>query len=315
MNREDRRHPEPRHVAAQVAASWASLDAASRASNLADALASRDMAFLAAMREMQVVRDFVGKPESILGSAATKHGEIAEQVNVAINRARDLLFGNMPTSTFEGVGRVAPADYISNGVDVQSKYYNGLHNTLRGVADHASKYPEFAGNEAVYHIPRDQYEQLGQMGQTGRIDGLSQGRLDAIRSRIDSLEQQTGRSAEDLLRPGDATYREAQQGRVHDTIRDREGELNRTREELRDAARADMGPSLSGLAQASLIGAGVGGGLVLAQGIWVKYRVGKNPFRGDFTLDDWREVGVPAVQGAGRGRDCGRGRVSDHQLH
>ena len=307
MNREDRRHPAPPHVAAQIVASWASLDAANRASDLADALASRDMAFLAAMREMQVVRDFVGTPESILGSEATKHGEIAEQVNVAISRARDVLFGNAPTSTFEGVGRVAPADYISDGVDVQSKYYNGLHNTLRGVADHASKYPGFAGNEGGYHIPRDQYEQLGQLGQTGRIDGLSQGRADAIRGGIDSLERQTGKSAEDLLRPGDATYREAQQGRVHDTIRDREGELNRTNEELKDAARADQDLSLSGLAQAALIGAGVGGSLVLAQGIWVKYRGGKNPFRGDFTLDDWRDVGVPAVQGAGGGAIAGGG--------
>ena len=62
------------------------------------------------MQEMQVVRDFVGTPENILGSSVTKHGEIAEQVNVAISRARDVLLGNVPSSTFEGVGRVAPID-------------------------------------------------------------------------------------------------------------------------------------------------------------------------------------------------------------
>ena len=54
---------------------------------------------------MQAVRNFVGTPENILGSATTKHGEIAEQVNVAISRARDILSGNAPASTFEGVGR------------------------------------------------------------------------------------------------------------------------------------------------------------------------------------------------------------------
>ena len=95
------------HVAAQVASSWASLDAASRSADLANALSSQDRVFLASMREMQVVRDFVGTPENILGSATTKHGEIAEQVNVAIIRARDILLGRAPTATFEGVGRFA----------------------------------------------------------------------------------------------------------------------------------------------------------------------------------------------------------------
>ena len=57
------------HVAAQVASSWASLDAASRSADLANALSSQDRAFLAAMREMKVVRDCVGTPKNVLGSA------------------------------------------------------------------------------------------------------------------------------------------------------------------------------------------------------------------------------------------------------
>ena len=305
MNREER--PQPPHVAAQVAAAWANLDAASHASDLASSLASQDRAFLAANREMQAVRNFVGTPENILGSANTKHGEIAEQVNVAIGRARDILSGNAPASTFEGVSRTSPIDYIRDGVSVQAKYYNGLQNTLGGVSEHAARYPGFAGAKGIYDIPRDQYEQLGQLGQTGRIDGLSSDSANAIRGRLDVLEQQTGRSADDLLRPGDATYREAQQGRVHETIRERESELSRTNEELKEAARSEHGPSLSGLGKAAAIGAAVGGGVVLAQGVWVKYREGKNPFKGEFTLEDWRDVGVPAVQGAGGGAVAGGG--------
>ena len=279
MNREDNQRSQPPHVAAQVAAAWASLDASSRASDLAGALVSQDRAFLAAMREMQAVRDFVGTPQNILGSATTKHGEIAEQVNVAISRARDIILGNAPASTFEGVGRFAPIDYIRDGVGIQAKYYNGLQNTLRGVSEHATKYPGFAGGEGIYDIPRDQHEQLGQLIRTGRVDGLSENSANAIGARLDVLEQQTGRPADDLLRPGESTYREVQQGRVHDTVRDHEGELRRTNEELKDAARAEHGPSLSGLGKAAAIGAAVGGGVVLAQGIWVKYREGKNLFR------------------------------------
>ena len=305
MSRNDRRHPEAPHVASQVAAAWANLDAANRAGNLSKVLASQDRAFLAAMQEVQAARDFVGTPESILGSSETKHGEIAEQVNVAISRARDILFGNVPSTTFEGVGRFAPIDYISDGVGVQSKYYNGLQNTLRGVSEHATKYPEFSGNEGIYDIPSDQFQQFEQLAQTGNIDGLSERSANAIRSRLDSLEQQTGKSADELLRPGDANYSEVQQGRVHDTISDREAELTRGNEDMKDAATADHGPTLSGLGQAAAIGAAAGGGIAITQAMWVKYREGKNPFRGDFTLDDWQDVGVQAAQGAGGGSVAG----------
>ena len=166
MNRRQTVHAGPPHIAAQVAAAWASLDASGRDGDLANALSSQERAFLGAMREMQVVRDFVGSPEKILGSTATKHGEIAEQVNVAINRARDVLFGNAPTATLEGVGRLAPVDYRVDGMDIQSKYYNGLYNTLGGVSDHSAKYPGFA-SDSIYHIPRDQYEQFHQLNRTG----------------------------------------------------------------------------------------------------------------------------------------------------
>ena len=305
MNRRQTVHAGPPHIAAQVAAAWASLDAAGRDGDLANALSSQERAFLGAMREMQVVRDFVGLPEKILGSTATKHGEIAEQVNVAINRARDVLFGNAPTATLEGVGRLAPVDYRVDGMDIQSKYYNGLYNTLGGVSDHSAKYPGFVSGDSIYHIPRDQYQQFHQINRTGSIDGLSDRSANVIRGRLDSLEQQTGRSVDDLISPGETTYREVQQGRIHDTISDREDALAQKSQELKDAAWADHGPSLAGLGTAAAIGATVGGGVGLAQGIWVKYREGKNPFRGDFTLQDWRDVGAPAAQGAGGGAIAG----------
>ena len=99
------------HVSAQVAAVWARLDATSRAGELAGALSEQDRVFLGAMRELQAVRDFVGSPENILGTAATKHGEIAERVHVGVSRAWDVLHGRAPTATFDGVPRTGPVDY------------------------------------------------------------------------------------------------------------------------------------------------------------------------------------------------------------
>ena len=305
MTRPNSSYARPPHIAAQVAAAWASFDAASRGRDLANVLTSQDRAFLSALREMQVVRDFVGTPESILGSATTKHGEIAEQVHVGFRRAFDVLHGRAPSATFDGVGRFDPVDYRDAGVDIQSKYYNGLRNTLDGVSQHTSRNPGFASGEGLYHIPRDQYQQLDQLNQNGRIEGLSDRSANAIRGRLDSLEQSTGRSGDDLIQPGEATYREVQQGRVHETIRDREDQLAGTNEELNDAARAEHSASLAGLGQAAAIGAAVGAGVGLAQAMWVKYREGKNPFRGHFSAQDWRDLGVPAAQGAGGGAVAG----------
>ena len=298
------RSPGPPHIAAQVAASWATLDAASRAADLANTLRSQDRAFLNAMSEMQAVRNFVGSPHNILGSAATKHGEIAEQVNVGIRRATDALFGRAPSATFDGVGRFAPADYRMDGVDIQSKYYNGIRNTLDGVLGHSDKYPDFASG-GRYQIPRDQYQQLDQLSQTGRIDGYSESSANAIRNRLDSLKQQTGSSPDDLIEPGEATYDEVQKGRARDTISDREDRLARENEDLKQAARAEHSPSLAGLGKASALGATAGGGVALTQAIWIKYREGKNPFKGEFSTQDWQDVGLTTLKGAGGGAVAG----------
>lgn len=76
---------------------------------------------------------------------------------------------------------------------------------------------------------------------------------------------------------------------------------------MKDAARTEHGPSVAGLGKAAAIGAVTGGGITLAQGVWIKYREGKNPFKGEFAIDDWRDVGIPAVRAAGKGGVSGAG--------
>ena len=196
------------HVAAQVAAAWACLDAAGRSEAISLRLASQDRAFLDALSEMQKVRDFVGRPEAILGSPATKHGEIAEQVHVGVKRAYDLLQGKSPSVTFEGVPRTGPVDYIDGGIDVQSKYINGIRNTLDHVIGHAEKYPDFAQGDGIYNIPSDQAAQLDELRRTGAIEGLSEKSARTIQRKLDEIQAATGRSPESIIEPGEATYAE-----------------------------------------------------------------------------------------------------------
>ena len=303
MSRRDRNRTGT-HVAAQIVAQWAALDAAERSDSLAAALAGQDRAFRDALSELRVVKDLVGSPEHILGNANTKHGEIAEQVHVAIRRALDRLHQQTPTATFEGVDRLGAVDY-RDGVDIQSKFYNGLRNTLDGITSHAERYEEFASGEGRYHIPKDQFEQYRQLKETGTLDGLSARSIERLQQQAETLQQKTGRSLDELIRPGEARYDEVQQGRVHDTIRDRKNRLAEKNEELKEQIPGQHGPSLAGLANAAAAGAAAGGGVRFAQAVWTKYQDGRNPFRGDFSVEDWKDVGLETFTGAGSGAVAG----------
>ena len=57
----------------------------------------------------------------------------------------------LPPST--GLGDSILSITGMQAVDIQSKYYNGLRNTLDGVSEHSSRNPGFASGEGRYHIP------------------------------------------------------------------------------------------------------------------------------------------------------------------
>lgn len=293
------------HVAAQTSASWVGHDAVVRDEALAGALESRDQALREAMAEIQRVRDFVGSPHHILGNANTKHGEIAEQVHVGVRRAKDALHQRPPSAT-DDLSRTGPVDYVDGGVEIQSKYYNGLSNTLDGVASHAGENNAFATGGGRYHIPRDQLEQLRELRETGSVDGLSQRQVEQLNAQVESLERATGRSIEDLIDSGEGSYSEVQQGEVHKTLDAQERQLKKEDQELRDQAREDHGPSLVGAVEAAAVGAAVGAGVTLAGALWAKYREGKNPFReGGFSAEDWKDIGLNTAKGAGTGAVAG----------
>lgn len=186
-----------------IAALWTAFDEHVRGKALSSGLQARNQAFRDALEEVVAVTDFVSSPEQILGSDLTKHGEIAEHVRVAIRRARDLLHQRVPAAALDGVPRTGPVDYVDAGAAIQSKYYQGLAESLGGVSDHAGKYKEFATGGGRYHIPKGQYEQLRELQETGTIEGLSERIVDRIERQVESIRRETGRPIEEALAPGE----------------------------------------------------------------------------------------------------------------
>lgn len=126
-------------VADQVSAAVVDKINTARVAEEAAQLFAQDAAFQKAMDELTKVRDFVNDPEHILGSDGAKHGEVAEQVEVGVRRAWAWLRGAEQTATFDGVDRFAAEDYLIDGLGVQSKFINGVNNTLTHVLNHMSK--------------------------------------------------------------------------------------------------------------------------------------------------------------------------------
>ena len=293
--------PTPRaNIFDHFAASLIAFESAVRAGNLAEALAAQELAFKAAINETTSITDFVGSPENILGSPLTKHGEIAEWFHVFVRRAWDALFQRPLSATFEGVSRTGPADYIENGNLMQSKFLNGLLNTLTAVKDHMQKYPEYAPSGSMYNIPKDFYEQLTELIESGELGGYSQKSANRIIAVADAIADLSGRPINETIYPSEGTYAEVQQGRIHEAVRGVQSDLSDEHERIKYGIHAEHKPSLGGLARVSGISFAVGGTLDLSRQTLAKYREGKNLFKGDYSAEDWYKVTFAATKGGFR---------------
>lgn len=119
----------------------------------------QDINYENAINELNKARDFIGEPEHILGSAATKHGEVAEVFEVRFGNADKIIRGEDPNYSFDGVGRTAAEDYLKNSLPVQSKFVQS-NLSMDAVLKHLNDYPDFVQNGGTYCIPKDYYEQI-----------------------------------------------------------------------------------------------------------------------------------------------------------
>jgi hypothetical protein len=251
-------------------------------------------AFFAAIQEVDKVRDFLATPENILGNTSTKHGEIAEQVEVGIRNAKSLLNSSTRPATFEGVGRTAPEDYLINGVQVQSKFTNDPGNTLDHIIEHMKKYENFGRDGSFFHMPKDQYEEI----QKNLKGGYSSYSAQKLQEKVQEIEQMSGHPFSQTVRPGLSNYSDVQIGKVDDTLARHEKELKRDNAEIKDRIRTEAQPNIADFSRVAVKGAVIGGSIRFATKIYGKYKEGKNVFKGELTLEDWKEIGIDTATGA-----------------
>lgn len=258
----------------------------------------QDDNFRKAVQEIDKVREFVGSPRNILGNDSTKHGEIAEQVEVGIRRARQALDGKELTATFDGVGRTAPEDYIIDGINIQSKFINGTNKNLDAVLNHMEKYSDFGRDGSYYHIPKDEYELIEKI-RNGEIsiEGVRLRTIVTVKNKIAQIENESGKPFQEVAKPGISEYAEVQQGRVIQTLDNHEEQLSENNTQKKTQIIEDHQANLGEALKATGIAAAVGATVSLTTSLYVKAKEGKKFYRGDFSEEDWVEVGVDTAKG------------------
>lgn len=260
------------------------------------------------------VRNFVGSTEHILGNPATKHGEIAEKVDVNFHNADQIMRNRRPDASDARnvVGRTAPQDYYVNGVAVQSKYCNGANNSLHDVLEHLENYKSinFGQDGSYYVIPKDQYE-LIQRVLDNDTEGISAKTVEAISKKLKAIEALSGgRKFGDIIRSGNVDYAAVQKGKIMETLDKKSEQLNQTADnqkqradersdKKREQAQQEAAPSLQKAGKAAAEAAFISGGFQLAVGIYSKCKEGKKI--NEFTVDDWKDIGIDTAKAAAEG--------------
>ena len=289
----------------QAVAAWIDYCNHLRFLDLAERLAKQNINFDKAVAELQKLKEFVSQPEHILGSMFTKHGEVAEHVQVRFANAEQLIHGGKTTHSFEGVARTAPEDYLRNGKMVQSKFYYGPAGTLLAVDTHLNTYPWFIENGGTYDIPNSQWQELMRVYHGGE-SGVALAKEDVkLYEVIKDWESVHNVKFDEVIHPSLVDYDEVQLDTVQNTIQNEEIKLEKTDQELRDQAYEATKPTLQEGVQVTLISAGIEGGLTFVLGVYKKRKEGKH--LSGYTTDDWKELGIDTGKGTIKGAIRGSG--------
>ena len=266
-----------------------------------------DRALASARACVENVRDFISDPTKILGNITTKHGEVAEHIQVEIGNGQRIMDGLTPNASLD-VGRTAPEDYLIDGLKVQSKFINSPKKTLEAIIEHSQKYPFFTQEEGYYHCPKDYYEVLVKIANGEKVDGLKDSTVRLIKEKIQQIQSETGKPFTEIVKPGISTYDEVQLGRVGQTLdkheeefiqqrTERQREINQERKESLDAAKHITDPSWQEAAKYAAIAAALQGLSAATIKIYQKIKGGKKI--SEFSIEDWKDVGYDfAVNGA-----------------
>ena len=101
---------------------------------------------------------------SISGSSHTKHGILAERLQIGAMNAQSAALGGSQVAHATGLPLNHPVDFFLHNQPVQAKCHGSAMQTLRAINTHLQRYqnhPDF--QHGIYMIPKDQFSELKQL--------------------------------------------------------------------------------------------------------------------------------------------------------
>ena len=284
----------------QAVAAWIDHLNVLRFNEIVSQLANQDINLENALSELQRLRLFIFSPEHILGRMATKHGEVAEHIQVRFSNAEAFVHGEAATHSIDDVGRFAPEDYLRYGKMVQSKFYNGIKGTFNAIATHLKTYPFFLNEGGSYDVPKDQYEQLVDIMHRGDTARSSLKRSEeTLYKAIKEWEANNNVQFRDVVHPSVVNYKDVQLNVIDSTIDSEEADIIDTDRRIRDDIERDNAPTAKEAMQVVAISAAIEGVVTFGLKVYEEKKAGKN--LSDFTAEDWKDVGLDTSKGAVKG--------------
>lgn len=130
------------------------------------------------------------------------------------------------------------------------------------------------------------------------VEGITTRTAQTIQEKAHYIEQLSGRPFNQTVQPALSNYSDVQIGKVDDTLARHDKELKKDNAEIKDRIRAEAQPNLTDFGRVAVKGAVMGGSIRFATKIYGKYKEGKNVFKGELTLEDWKEIGIDTATGA-----------------
>lgn len=111
------------------------------------------------------------------------------------------------------------------------------------------KYEYFARNNSYYHIPKDYYETIQKSLKGESVEGLADSTLQKIQQKVREIEQVSGKSFDEVIKPGVSKYSEVQQGKIHHSLDRHEQELGDENKRIKESIQTEAQSNLGDLAQ------------------------------------------------------------------
>lgn len=290
----------------QAIAAWNDFLCFTRLQELSNALAEQKINYQNALDQLGLLIDFLNDPSHILGSIKTKHGEIAEHVQVDFSNAEDLVDGKLKSHEIlqEGLERFSKADYLRYGKMVQAKVYNSPRNTLKAINMHLNKYPEFLDENGVYDIPKDQFDILKDIyvrGETNRssLTKTTYGNEETIYKAIKNFETKNNVKFDEKIFPMKANQADVQIGKVDETIIKEKEVINKKNNQSNNKIEQEHQPTMNEGIKATAVAAGAEGATTFAIEFY-KMKKEKKEIS-NFSDEDWIYIFTKSGISVGKG--------------